>query len=276
MRFPATPLLALLLAVPAALTGCGKDNSSLLGPEATATAPTAATTETADNAESRDQAEANHPAWRLPRVQFVHASPDAPGVDIYLGRTKVVRNLGFSSNTGYKRVFPGNRRVRVNATGTDVTVIDASVRLRLGTTYSVFAANRVATIEPLVLEDDLTRPAKGKAHVRFIHLSPDAPAVDVAVTGGPVVFGNKSFKDYTAFTPLPAGEYDLEVRVAGTSTVALPLPGIVLEEGKIYTVFAKGLLSGTGAQALGAGIIVNRGRSRSYDDAEAAPVAEVQ
>ena len=37
----------------------------------------------------------------------------------------------------------------------------------------------------------------------------------------------------------------------------LPLPGIKLKAGKIYTVFAKGLLSGTGAQALGAQIIVN-------------------
>lgn len=108
-----------------------------------------------------------------------------------------------------------------------------------------------------MLTDDLTAPASGKAHVRFVHLSPNAPAVDVAVTGGAVVFGNKSFKDYTAFTPLDAGTYNLEVRVAGTSTVALPLPGITLQAGKIYTVFAKGFLGGTGSQALGAQIIAN-------------------
>lgn len=37
-----------------------------------------------------------------------------------------------------------------------------------------------------------------------------------------------------------AGSYDLEVRVAGTSTVALELPGVTLESGKTYTVFAVG------------------------------------
>jgi hypothetical protein len=89
-------------------------------------------------------------------------------------------------------------------------------------------------------------------------LSPDAPAVDVALDGGAVVFGNKAFKGSTAFTPLDAGAYDLEVRVAGTTTVALDLPSITLQAGKIYTVFAKGFLSGTGAQALGAEIIVNK------------------
>jgi hypothetical protein len=123
--------------------------------------------------------------------------------------------------------------------------------------YSVFAVNSVSNIEPLLIEDDLTAPAQGKAHVRFIHLSPDAPAVDITLTDGTIVFGNRAFKDFTAFTPLDAGTYDLQVRVAGTTTVALDLPGITVESGKIYTVFAKGFLSGSGIQALGAQIIVN-------------------
>ena len=110
---------------------------------------------------------------------------------------------------------------------------------------------------PPIPED--SAPAAGKAHVRFVHLSPNAPAVDVAVaSSGAVVFSNKSFKDATAFTPLDAGDYNLDVRVAGTSTVALVLPTITLEAGKIYTVFAKGFLGGAGAQALGAQIIVNK------------------
>jgi hypothetical protein len=111
--------------------------------------------------------------------------------------------------------------------------------------------------------DDLTTPAAGKAHVRFFHFSPNAPAVDIAVTGGPVLFPNRSFNDQAAtasvvaFTPVDAGTYDLEVRVAGTNTVALAVPGVTLTAGKIYTVFAKGFLGGTGPQALGAQVIAN-------------------
>ena len=108
-----------------------------------------------------------------------------------------------------------------------------------------------------MLVDDLSAPAAGTAHVRFLHLSPDAPAVDITLTDGTVVFGNKSFRDYTEFTPLTAGSYDLQVRLAGTTTVVLDLPGIALEAGTIYTVFAKGFVNGTGVQALGAEIIVN-------------------
>jgi hypothetical protein len=191
-------------------------------------------------------------------VKVVHASPDAPGVDLLVDNTVAGTNLTFPNNTGYLTVPSGTRNVKVNVTGTMTTVIEANVPFMQARNYSVFAVNSVSNIEPLLIEDDLTAPAQGKAHVRFIHLSPDAPAVDITLTDGTVVFGNRAFKDFTAFTPLDAGTYDLQVRVAGTSTVALNLPGITVESGKIYTVFARGFLSGSGTQALGAQIIVNK------------------
>ncbi len=193
-------------------------------------------------------------------VLIAHASPDAPGVDILVDNAgPAVSNLEFPANTGYVALNSGSRNVKVNVSGTSTTVINADLALDPNANYSVFAVNTVSNIEPLVLVDDLTAPASGKAHVRFVHLSPDAPAVDVGLAGGgAVVFGNVTFKGFDGFTPLDAGTYNLEVRLAGTNTVVLPLSGVVLEAGKIYTVFARGLVSGSGAQALGAEIIVNR------------------
>ncbi len=193
------------------------------------------------------------------KVLVTHASPNAPGVDLLVDNSKQnTAALSFPSNTGYLQVEAGTRNIKVNVSGTSTTVINADLPLSKDQNYSVFAIDSVSKISALVLTDDLTAPASGKAHIRFVHLSPNAPAVDVALAGGAVVFGNKAFKDYTAFTPLDAGTYNLEVRVAGTTPPVLPLPGIVLQAGKIYTVFAKGFLGGTGAEALGAEIIVNK------------------
>ncbi len=192
-------------------------------------------------------------------ILVTHASPNAPGVDLLIdGVVQNASALNYPGNTGYLPINVGTRNIKVNVSGTSSTVINADLTFAKDQNYSIFAVDSVSKISAVVLSDDLTAPASGKAHVRFVHLSPDAPAVDVALTGGAVVFGNKSFKEFTAFTPLDAGTYNLEVRVAGTSTVALPLPGIVLAAGKIYTVYAKGFLGGTGAQALGAEIIVNK------------------
>jgi len=56
---------------------------------------------------------------------------------------------------------------------------------------------------------------------------------------------------------LAAGSYDLQVRLQGKTTVVLPLNGITIEDGKIYTVFARGFVDGQGDQALNAQIIAN-------------------
>jgi hypothetical protein len=85
-----------------------------------------------------------------------------------------------------------------------------------------------------------------------------APAVDITLTDGTVIWGNIAFKQSTDFTPLPAGTYDLQVRVAGTPTVALELPGVSLADAKIYTVFTKGFLSGADEQKLDAELILNK------------------
>lgn len=192
------------------------------------------------------------------RVLVTHASPDAPGVDLLVDNTVAGTNLTFPNSTGYLEVNSGTRNVKVNVAGTSTTAIEANLTLAADKNYSVFAVNNVASIEAVVLEDDLTTPASGKAHVRFLHLSPNAPAVDITLSDGTVVFGDYTFKEASAFTPLNAGTYNLQVRLAGTSTVVLDLPGISLTAGKIYTVFAKGLVGGTGTQALGAQIIVNK------------------
>ncbi len=269
MRFKLPALFVALLAAPILLGGCSKNSPNVLAPESTQSAEALSGADATAFGKSAQAEEARaYREGRFSRVMFVHASPDAPAVDIRVGSYKVARGLAYPSNTKYEPLRSGERRVRVNVAGTSTTVIDAEVKLVSRRNYSAFAVNQVANIEPLVVEDDLSKPASGNTHVRFIHLSPDAPPVDVAVTGGPVVFGNKSFKDYTAFTPLPAGTYNLEVRLAGTGTVVLPLPGVEFKEGKIYTVFAKGFVSGTGAQALGAQVIVNGGKSRDDRDGD--------
>ena len=224
LRLPLA-VIALLFAV--AVTGCGDDTPTSVTPTPSA------------------------------RVMAVHASPDAPAVDLLVDGSVVGSGLAYPNNTGYLTVGAGVRNVKVNVAATTTTVIDANVTVADGLNYSVFACDAVATIGTVVLVDDLTPPAAGKAHVRFVHLSPDAPAVDVAVQGGPVVFPNTAFKGSTSFTPVDAGAYDLEVRLAGTGTVVLPLPGVALQAGKIYTVFARGFAGGSGAQALGAQIIAN-------------------
>jgi len=178
-------------------------------------------------------------------INVVHASPDAPAVDVYLDGQLALADLAFGAFSGWVAVPAGDHQVQVTPTGAsaDEAVIDADVTLAEGAAYQVAATGLVADIAPQVYQVDLSMLADDMARVRVIHASPDAPAVDIAVAGGDVLIENLAFPEASDVLTVPAGSYDLEVRPTGTTDVALDLPGVMLEAGMVYDVFAIGQLT---------------------------------
>jgi hypothetical protein len=176
------------------------------------------------------------------RIRIVHASPDAPNVDIWVNGSVAVSNLAFNDATDYIALAAGDYAVAVTPTGGTAAdaVIEATLTLAAGMDYTVVAVGQVAEIAPLVLEDNNAAPADGKAHIRVVHASPDAPAVDITVAGGPVLIADLAFPTASDYVPVDAGTYDLAVRPTGTETSALDIDGFVADAGTIYTVFATG------------------------------------
>ena len=183
-----------------------------------------------------------------PRVRVIHASPDAPAVDVLVNDGVAFSNLPFEGSTDFASLSAGTYNVKVVPTGaTSPVVIEADLTLESGVDYTVVATDFLAMIAPSILTADGGVPTEGNAWVRFFHGSPDTPAVDIAVTGGDVLIANVAFQQGSEYLEVPAGTYDLEARVAGTMTVGLALPGVALEDGNVYTVYATGLLADIGA-----------------------------
>jgi hypothetical protein len=176
-------------------------------------------------------------------VRVVHASPDAPNVDVLVNNSIAFSNLPFTGATSYASLPAGNYNFKVVPAGLPApVVINADAMLMTNVDYTVAAVNTLSAIEPLILIDDNSL-ISDKARVRFVHASPDAPAVDIALKGGPVLFGNVSFKGIGDYLAVGGGTYDFEVRVAGTGTVVLDVPGISLSNNSVYTVWAMGQVS---------------------------------
>jgi hypothetical protein len=180
------------------------------------------------------------------KVRVVHASPDAPAVDVWVDGNRALSNVPFFTASDYLDLPAGPHDIKVTPAGdANTAVIDAKgVTVEAGKAYTIAAVGKVAEIKPAVLADNLAAPASGKAHVRVVHASPDAPAVDIKVKGGPTLIANLAFPTDSGYSPVDAGTYDLVVTPAGSETVALDLAGTKLEAGKIYDIFAVGLLNG--------------------------------
>jgi hypothetical protein len=185
-------------------------------------------------------------------LQVVHASPDAPSVDVLVDGSVLVPNLSFPEATPFVEVDPATYTVEVTVAGNPGAIAIGPVDLDLeaGTRYSVLAVDELANIEALILTDDPRRVATN-AKVRVIHGAPNAPAVDVYVTavGADIsaatpVASNVFFKDNTGYLNVPAGDYDVTVTLTGTTTAAIGPATISVENSGIYTAIARDPLPG--------------------------------
>lgn len=173
-------------------------------------------------------------------VRVVHMSPGAPNVDVAVDGQRAFANLAFKAATEYAPVPAGRHNVRVTpANQAQPVVIDANLDLRASGQYTVVATGEGTAIQSLVLDDNNAPPA-GQAKVRFVHASPDAPAVDIAAQGGPVLFRNVAFRGVGDYADVPAGTYTIEVRPAGQQTAVLTVPNVGLSAGQNVTIFAAG------------------------------------
>lgn len=173
------------------------------------------------------------------KLMAIHASTNASGVDLLVDNAVQNSTALTSGNTiPYFQIQSGSRSVRVNTTGTSTSLINTSVTISQDINYSLFVLDNAASVEPLVVTDDLTAPVSGKAKVRFVNLSSE-PDVDV-LYGTTVLFGDYSFKESSSFISLSPASYNLEVRDAGTTTVLGSFIGTSITAGKIYTIYIKG------------------------------------
>ena len=179
-------------------------------------------------------------------VRVLHGSHDAPAVDVYADGAAVLEAVPFGAISDYLEVPAGEHRFQVVPTGASLeegpVVIDATIPLEAGTRTTVAATNALASIEAQVLTD-APMPDVADAQVRVVHFSADSPAVDVAVDGGDVVVGGAGYPGASDYLALAPGEYDLEIRPAGTTDVAFDIDPLTLDGGYAYSAFAIGSLA---------------------------------
>ncbi len=190
------------------------------------------------------------------RVRVMHASPDAPAVDIFVDGAKAVTALAFPSNTPYVSLPAGGHTVEVFVSPSDGSgdpVLSAILDVQAGKDYTVLAVGTLAggNLGLEVFEDNNATPAAGNAHVRLIHASPDAPPVKVAVAGTDTyIFTGVAFRAFGPYTPVPAGTYDLDVQLNSTVDSVLAINDLTLTARTVYTAVAVGLAGNGSLQVI--------------------------
>jgi hypothetical protein len=183
-------------------------------------------------------------------IEVIHASQDAPAVNVLAGGSEVIGNLGYRE-AAFLTVDTGDIPVEVEGilpAGAATTVIPAAGAavpvLNLGEDQriTVIAVNNVANIEPIVLVDDQPAVDAAEVRIRVVHAASIAQAVEVWVSepgldltnpgNGTLINAVFDFKGLLTPDPLvvPAGDYQVRVTAPGdpgnpfydSGTIGLP------------------------------------------------------
>jgi hypothetical protein len=121
-------------------------------------------------------------------------------------------------------------------------VIRVKGDLDAGKAYTVAAVGRRDRLQGLLLRDDMAPSAPGRGKVRLLDAAFDLPAVDVAVSGGPVL-RSLAFPEPTPYRQLDSGRHRVEVRRSGAGAVVVK-GSVAVRPGTVTSVV---LVGGAGA-----------------------------
>lgn len=182
-------------------------------------------------------------------IAFINGMPDAPAIDIYVDGMLTTQNLLYGRATEFLPIPAGKRAIAVTATGDvpDAVITSRNVQLLAGATYAIGSVGPQADAALRDWRVDRSPADTGQSRLRVIHASPDAPSVDVAISGGDVLVSGATFQHAPKAIEVKGGTYDLEMRPTGSTQVVQSLPGVTVPAGKACTVVALGLLNDDGS-----------------------------
>lgn len=157
-------------------------------------------------------------------VRVLHASPDAPNVDVLVDGSEVLKNVAFQQGSGYLEVDAGSLGVSLRINGTETIALQESFNLEADGYYSVIAQNEVASLEFEVL-DDTSKRNNGSTDVTVVHASPIAGDVDIYVTAdgddlpSTATLSNVAFDANFALGDVATADYQVRITGAGSDKV---------------------------------------------------------
>ncbi|QIL39091.1 DUF4397 domain-containing protein [Pedobacter sp. HDW13] len=178
-------------------------------------------------------------------LRVVNASPSSATYNAYFNGTMVTSAaLPFGGSAAYGSYAPGAYTLKFTTASSAESLLSKTVTLGVNTYYSTYLINKPAALDIYTIADDLSITATDKAYVRFINLSPDAPALDLAKTGATTTLAtNKAYKTASAFTTVDAGTYTLDTKETSSGTVKATSASTTFVAGYHYDVICGGLVT---------------------------------
>jgi len=200
------------------------------------------------------------------KLCIVDASPDLLPMQIYIGSLQlgtVGKFFNYPTITSYYPVFSGEQVIQLrNHNLISVFYVDSV--LKDNRNYSLFVTGLASatlhadTLTYILTTDYSAIPKLGYGKIRFVNASPRTAGLDVTANGTSA-FSNIIYKGVSSYIEVPAGIYAFKINATATPASALTtLSNITVQDGRLYTLYTRGLVGRTDSAAFTAAVITNQ------------------
>jgi hypothetical protein len=174
-------------------------------------------------------------------VRVIHASPDAPAVDVLLDGQPLLENVEADSASEYLAITPETHRIQIVPTGqtADSALVDEEIDAAPGAAYIVAVYGRLNELQGAIIDVDLSEIEPGNARARLLNFSPDAGDVDIAETGGDVWFDDVALGEVTDYRDVTPGGISADLR-GDEDRVLQTIPELGFAEARAYDIVVLG------------------------------------
>jgi hypothetical protein len=181
----------------------------------------------------------------ISHLRVINASPSLATYNAYFNGNMVnTAALPFGGAINYLSYPAGTYNLKFTTASSVESLLTKNITLNAGTYYSSYLINKPGVLDVYTIGDDLSIPSTDKAYIRFINLSPDAPALDLAKTSATTsLVTNKGFKSASAFIAVDAGTYTLDAKETSSGTVKATTASSSFTAGYHYDIICGGLVT---------------------------------
>ena len=170
-------------------------------------------------------------------VRFVNATTYTEPVDIYVDEAKVLPEVSRDRVTEYSDWPADRHEIAMRVSGNLSSSATDSESLNAKEHYTVVGFSKAdGTPGVEVFRDSTDQPEAGKARIRLIHVAEGAAELGVFPSGGKdSLLDGVNYSDESSADVDP-GIRTLEIRKQGEKVVAVKIPELSLQAGRIYTI----------------------------------------
>nr|WP_294897484.1 DUF4397 domain-containing protein [uncultured Pedobacter sp.] len=189
-------------------------------------------------------------------LSVINASPNLDKFDFAIDNQIVNSDsFGFTERLPYFNIYSGTRKIGIYKDQTTDSLRTGTLIAKPGEIYSLYVVGAAPNQEFLTITDSLTTPTTGKAQIRFLNLSVNAPALKLNYGVDSTLVNSVSYKGHSGFVEIPGGKnYNFSVAAATGSGNTATQSNVLIESGKIYTIWAKGFYDNTTVDSLKLGL----------------------